>query len=168
MTRLNTDPEKWGDEAYFCDACEKPFRTPMFDISKGYERTIYDGNRMPEVEIIGSGTIAQYCSDPCRVKKISAVLAKENVRATYPDIGPVEACSRCGKPVDMTKFHLTYVDSDTEQDWDRMCATVTKTVVLAVLCDACAPPPQRLIAETDFPVSIKSEDLPPREYLKVD
>jgi len=76
----------------------------------------------------------------------------QNVRATYPDIGPIELCSRCGKPVDMTKFHLTYVESILEQEWERMSASVLESVVLAVLCNACSPPPSRLIAEVDFPV----------------
>lgn len=125
----------------------------MFDVTKEYERTIFHENdNLPEVEIIGAVAIGQYCSKACRDHARDDLLLRENVHATYPNIGPIEPCSRCGKPVDMTKFHLTYVESILEQEWARMSANVLESAVLAVLCNACSPPPSRLIAEVEFPV----------------
>lgn len=128
----------------------------MVDMAKEYERTIFHENdSLPEVEIIGSITIGQYCSNACRNRARGDLLLRENVRVTYPDIGPVEPCSRCRMPVDMTKFHLTYVESILEQEWGRMSASVVELVVLAVLCNTCSPPPNRLIAEVDFPMEVQ-------------
>ena len=153
------NPESWGDEAFFCETCGKPYRTPMFDVAKEYERTIFqEANRLPEVEIIGSVEIGQYCSSACRDRARSDLLLRENVRPTYPDIGPIESCSRCGLPIDMTKFHLAYVESILDQEWGRMSASVLESVVLAVLCNACAPPPDRLITEVDSPVEKQMTD----------
>lgn len=160
-------PEGWGDEAFFCETCGKPFRTPMFDVAKEYDRTIFQENdRLPEVEIIGSIEIGQYCSKGCRDRARGDLLLRENVHATYPDIGPIELCSRCGTPVDMTKFHLTYVESILEQEWERMSASVLESVVLAVLCNACSPPPSRLIAEVDFPMEEPCGSWKPSSWLR--
>lgn len=149
-------PESRDDEAFFCETCGKPFRTPMFDVAKEYERTIFQENdNMPEFEIIGSVGIGEYCSKVCRDQARGDLLLRENVRATYPDIGPIEPCSRCGKPVDMTKFHLAYVESVLDLEPGHMSTNVLESVVLAVLCNTCSPPPSRLIAEVDFPVEVQ-------------
>ncbi|MDP1929276.1 MAG: hypothetical protein Q8K62_12305 [Thiobacillus sp.] len=147
------DPNGWENEAYFCETCGKPFRRPLFDVSKQFERTIFCGNNSPaEVEVIGSEGIAQYCSRACRDPASTSLLQRENVRATYPDIGPIEFCSRCTAPVDMTKFHLAYVESVLDGEWESMSTNVLEVVVLAILCNGCFEPPPRLIADVDFPV----------------
>lgn len=148
------EPSDWGDDAYFCETCGKPFRYPLFDIAKGFERTMFHADSsLPEVEVIGSEGIGQYCSSACRDQARSSLLQRENVCATYPDIGPIECCSRCSAPVDMTKFHLAYVESVIDGEWDRMSVNAHETVVVAILCNGCAAPPDRLIAEVDFPIS---------------
>lgn len=153
MNENSDGPEAWGNDAYYCDACNKPFRTPFFDISREYERTIFSPEpSLPEVEVIGASSIAQYCSDDCLAQSRMALLTREKVRATYPDIGPVESCSRCDAPVDMTTFHLAIVESETNQDWESMSASVIRVVTLAVVCNKCTSPPERLIAEVDNPV----------------
>lgn len=147
------DPSGWGDEAYFCESCGKPFRYPLFDVAKEFERTIFQGDDSPpEIEIIGSEGIGNYCSNVCRDQARNSLLQRENVRATYPGIGPVERCSRCAAPVDMAKFHLAYVESVLDGEWDRMAVSVLDTAVVAIVCNRCSAPPGRLIAETDFPV----------------
>lgn len=114
----------------------------MFDVAKEYERTIFHENdNLPEVEIISSVQIGQYCSKECRELARDDLLLRENVHATYPDIGPLEPCSRCGEPVDMTKFHLTYVESILELNRESMSVSVIEPAVLAVLCNACSPLP---------------------------
>ena len=148
-----SDSEGWGDEAYFGEACGKPFRYPSLDVVKEFERTtFFDEGKLPEVEIVGSIAIGQYCSAECRQQARGRLLQQENVRATYPDIGPVEACSRCAAPVDMSKFHLAYVESVIDGEWGRMSVSALESIVLAVVCNTCSAPPDRLIAEIDFPV----------------
>jgi hypothetical protein len=154
--KLSIDKEEgandWGDDAFFCDTCDKPFRYPQFDTAKEFERTIFNSD-LPEVEIVNSEGIGQYCSSSCRDQARSDLLQRENVRATYPDIGPIEFCSRCSAPVDMTKFHLAYVESVFDGEWDRMSVNVLEATVVAILCNVCSAPPDRLIAEVDFPIS---------------
>lgn len=153
---LSIDKEEgtrdWGDDAYFCETCGKPFRYPLFDTAKEFERTIFNSD-LPEVEIVNSEGIGQYCSSVCRDRARSSLLHRENVRATYPELGPIECCSRCSAPVDMTRFHLAYVESVLDGEWDRMSVNVLETTVVAILCNGCSTPPDRLIAEVDFPES---------------
>lgn len=149
MALKSSTPEEWGDDAYFCATCGARFRSPSFDIAREFERTIfYEHGRDPEVEIIGSETIGQFCSEHCRSESRDALLRKEDVRATHPGIGPLEFCSRCKAPVDMTRFHLTYVEYSLSGDWGSMVAHTSDVVPLAIVCNKCVPPQQRLISGT--------------------
>lgn len=51
---------------------------------------------------------------------------------------------RCGQ----TKLHMTYVQMNTTQDWDRLIADVLDAQTLAVVCQDCQPVP-RSIATAD-------------------
>lgn len=140
-----TTEDEWGDECFFCDACGKRFRTPLYDISREFEQTFfYQEPRSPEIEVLGAESIANYCSASCREQKRDELLHQERVRATFPGIGPVESCSRCGGAVDMTKLHLTYVQMNTTQDWDRLIADVLDAQTLAVVCQDCHPVPSSI------------------------
>jgi len=148
------DPSEWGDDAYFCDTCDKPFRCPFYDIAKQFERTIFEGgDSFPEVEIVGSKSIGHFCSSECRDQGRVEILQRENVRPTYPGIGPIELCSRCAAPVDMTRFHLAYEESVLDGEWDQMTVIPIDPTVLAIVCNSCSAPPERLIAEVDFPLT---------------
>lgn len=151
--------EDWKDECFYCDTCNKRFRSPLYDVSKEFERTIFfEEPLMPEIDVIGAETIAYFCSPSCRDMKRDHLLTQEKIRATYPGIGPVEPCSRCGAPVDMTKYHLTYVEMDTTHDWDRAlfgAKIISDPVTLAVVCQKCEPTPRQIKAaieqdESDF------------------
>lgn len=161
MTLETTNPDEWRNDTYFCMTCGTPFRSPLFDIAKEYERTIFSGEIIyPEVEVIGSEGIGQYCSEACRSKSRDALLLKENVHATFPDIGPIELCSRCAEPIDMTLFHLTYVESTITGDWDSSIVDSSNVVTLAVVCNKCAPTPKRLIAEAERLIEIDKHTFP--------
>ena len=122
-----------------CNVCEQPLGNPQFGISRQFERTIFSKNDdLDEVEVIDSNEIRAYCSSECLNKNRDLLLAQENVRASYPGIGPVESCSRCGRPVDMTRFHMAWVEDEVEiQGYE---ATPINAEVLAVACDQCVPP----------------------------
>lgn len=137
-----TKEENWGDDCFCCHACGKLFRSPLYDVTREYERTeFYSEPRMPEVEIMGAETIRNYCSAICRDSGRQEFLRQERIRATFPDIGPIESCSRCNGPVDMTEFHLTYIQTLTEQNWERPMfgVEVLDVKTIAAVCQKCEP-----------------------------
>lgn len=137
-----SEAEDWGDNFYTCMVCEKHFRSPLYEISRGYERTIFfDGDQIPVVEPAGSEGIGTYCSAACLNQDRDKLLLKENVRATFPGIGPIEVCSRCGKPVDMVQFHLSWTEEELNCQWGPFIDVLQPINVqsLAVVCQQCAP-----------------------------
>ena len=146
------DPDTTATE---CMACLKPLGTPQFFISRAYERTIfYSNGRYPEIEIMAAEAIGSYCSGKCLNFEKIAILIRENVRSTFPGIGPVESCSRCGRPVDMTRFHRTWTESEeeiTRGEYIEISKPLSVTT-LAVACRNCEPPPSR-VASADLIIS---------------
>lgn len=107
-----------------------------------YERThFFDGEQMPEVETIDSEGIGAYCSATCLNQDRDKLLVKENVRATFPGIGPIEVCSRCGRPVDMAQFHLSWTEEEFNCQWGQFIDVLQPIYYqsLAVVCQQCAP-----------------------------
>lgn len=142
-----TKKDDWGEECFYCDACGTRFRSPLYDIGNEFDQTLFFVEpRLSEIEVMGAKTIANYCSPRCRDRKRDELLQREKVRMTFPGIGPVEACSRCGMPVDMTKPHLTYLQMDTAHDWDRpnFGVSVLGADTLAIVCQGCEPIPRHI------------------------
>lgn len=152
-----SEAEDWGDNFYTCMVCEKHFRSPLYEIARGYERTIFfDGDRMPEVEPIDSEGIGTYCSIGCFNQDRDKLLVKENVRATFPGIGPVEVCSRCGKPVDMAQFHLAWTEEKLNCQWGQFIDVLQPIYAqsLAVVCQQCVPFSRATVEQkTSSPIS---------------
>ena len=149
MTQENT----WGDECFYCDNCGKRFRSPLYDVSKEYQFTnFYDTTRLPEIEIMGAEVIANYCSSNCRKNHRNLILKREKIQATFPDIGPIEKCSRCHGPVQMTIFHLAFVESVSEQNWEKPMfgVNVLNSQVMSVVCNQCEPLPPRIARAVDW------------------
>lgn len=138
-----SDIAEWGEKSFYCENCDKPFRSPLFDLTKEFERTIFNEAQLAEVEIIGAVSVANFCSHECREEIRDVLLQQENIRATYPDIGAIETCARCGGSVLMTEFHLTYVETKTLHDWeeDSFKVNVADVQVIAVVCRNCQVPP---------------------------
>lgn len=160
MSDRSDSPDDWGNDAFFCDVCNRPFRADLYDVSRQFERTIFDDPEgLDEVEVADSDGIAGFCSERCREIGIGKVLTEHAIRATYPGIGPVETCSRCSGPVDMATFHLAFGKSILRfPDWDRLPAFVLEHVTLAVVCNRCAPPPARLIEDQARPPHESASD----------
>ena len=129
--------ESLGDNEYECFTCRRVFRTPVFDISREWERTHFNDG-IPSVEIKGSYGLECYCSRACVDARRQLVMASEGVPIRRPGIGPVETCAKCGAPVDMAEFHLTYVESQAVSMGDRTLDTIDVDY-LAVLCRQCRP-----------------------------
>lgn len=62
--------------------------------------------------------------------------ARERTPISHPGIGPVEVCARCQGPVDMTRFHLTYLASAALNEGFSMRSL--EIDYLAVVCDQCS------------------------------
>jgi hypothetical protein len=143
----------WGNECFYCECCGKPFRSPLYDISKEYQYTrFYDSPRIPEIQIMGAEVIANYCSSTCRESHRNEIFKREKIQATYPNIGPTESCSRCHGPVLMTCFHLAFVETVSEQNWDQPMfrASVINTQVISVVCNKCEHLPPRIARAVDW------------------
>lgn len=144
---------EWGDECFYCESCGKAFRSPLFDVTKEYQfTTFYDTPQIPEIEIIGAEVIANYCSVTCREKHRTQILKDYKTHATFPNIGPIEICSRCHGPVLMTQFHLTFVEMDTEQNWEQPIfgIDVLDYRVISVVCTKCEPIPFKIARAIDW------------------
>lgn len=65
-------------------------------------------------------------------------MEREEVPIRRPGIGPVESCAKCGGPVDMSEFHLTYIEDEGIDDGLSVSRTIN-VEYLAVVCKRCCP-----------------------------
>lgn len=123
-----------------CETCGSLFQDRLFDISREYERVIFNGANDPdEIEIADSESIANFCSSTCRdLGKIAAMAVKcVPIPPVRPGIGPIESCAKCKGPVDMADWHLTYVEG--ELDTSGPGFRPRDIEYLAVVCRKCEP-----------------------------
>jgi hypothetical protein len=113
------------------------FQSTVFEIIREWNRTHFEDDP-PSVEIQGAWGLECYCSRECLNARRVAVMAAENVPIRRPGIGPVETCAKCGGPVDMTCFHLTYLESSSKNVTEFVSNTVSLDY-LAVVCHQCHP-----------------------------
>jgi hypothetical protein len=134
-----------------CMHCEKLFRGELFDIGKAYERVIYPSSGdLPVVDVQDAHEVGSFCSEVCRSLGRETLMRGEGVPIprVRPDIGPVESCAKCGKPVDMSTWHLTYTEARTEE-LTPGTFTIHDLEYLAVVCRGCRPQRGAVEAETD-------------------
>lgn len=119
-----------------CEHCGKTFSGSLFDVARESECVEFRDGQLPSVGIRGCEPIAGFCSRECRAQDIRKVMGREGVPIRPVGLGPIEPCAKCGGPVDMTAFHLTYVASDFKiDDFDHF--TVLGVDYLAVVCNRC-------------------------------
>ena len=135
-----------SDDEYQCFTCKRVFRSPVFDISRGWERTHFN-DEIPSVEIEDSYGLECYCSRACLDARRHLVMHDAGVPIQRPGIGPIESCAKCGGPVDMAEFHLTYVESKEVAVNDLILKPVDVRY-LAVLCTRCRPKSEVVHTET--------------------
>ena len=131
--------DQLADDEYECFTCKRKFRSRVFSISKEWDRVDFD-DELPCVEIRDAYGIECYCSKYCAVARRHLVMLREGVPITWPGTEPIELCSKCRAPVDMTEFHLTYVESQEVHESSIVMRTVDMDY-LAVLCRKCQPLP---------------------------
>lgn len=125
------------NDEYECFTCDRRFKSRAFSISREWDRVHFEYS-LPEVEIEGAYGLECYCSLECLTARRTDVMAQENVPIRRPGLEPVEICAKCGGPVDMTEFHLTYVEDETVRR-GMFEVQVVSLDYLAVVCRQCRP-----------------------------
>lgn len=124
-----------------CMHCSKLFERRWFDIGAAFERVHYGArDGYDEVEVGRSEGIGVFCSRACLESGQRQVMATEGVPipSVRPGIGPIERCAICDGVVDMSDWHLTYTDSEMEEQ----CFGEVEVIdldYLAVVCRQCRP-----------------------------
>jgi len=129
--------EPMDDSEFECETCGTMFRTMVYEIMKAFEKVNYAENDWPEVDVQCSENVANFCTKRCRDASLVVVLARDGVPVRRVGIEPIEPCAKCGGPVDMSDFHLTYTEQDVE--FHGFIGTPKDVDYLAVLCRNCAP-----------------------------
>ena len=145
--------ENWGNEAFFCDECGEIFRSPLFCVTRAFEcMHFYEAPRQPEAEVTFADAIANYCSSECLNKNRDRILERDGVKLTFPGPGPIELCSRCGSPVDMTCFHKTWSEEESICCWGESLSSIQPLNVqlLAVACQGCEASPNAIGASEEI------------------
>jgi predicted nucleic-acid-binding Zn-ribbon protein len=125
-----------GDQ-YECFTCSIRFKERVFNIIREWERVHFD-TKLPEIEIEDAYGLECYCSQTCLEGRRDEVMEREGVPIRRPGTGPVESCAKCGGPVDMSEFHLTYIE-DEAIDTGMYVSSVINVEYLAVVCNRCRP-----------------------------
>jgi hypothetical protein len=120
-----------------CFHCNQTFESPVFETACEWNRVLYSDG-LPSLEIEEHHWLEQYCSERCREARLETVMAREAVPIRRPGLGPIELCAKCRRPVDMSRLHLTYLETKYLID-EHGGFTPVDADYLAVLCRQCAP-----------------------------
>jgi len=148
-----SDEDLWGENCFYCMVCERPFRSPLFSITRSVEQMVfYPGERLPEADVLSAESIGDYCCQTCLNHDRNRLLMNEGVRATFPGPGPIETCSRCSRPVDMAQPHMTWTKEVAAVNWGQSLETLqpTSAQLLAVKCLGCHAAGTSRIADAEF------------------
>jgi len=127
-----------SETGYECFECNAMFRKHVFGLNRQFERVGF-GTSMPVIDVEHSDGLTCYCSDRCMNIHFPKEMVNQGVPipAVRPDIGPVEVCAVCKGPVDMLRWHLTFVLEEFEDmGW---CAQPKWSEYVAVVCNYCTP-----------------------------
>lgn len=124
-----------NSEVYECFHCGCAFRTTIFEVIREMDRVHFETDP-PMVEVREAEGLECYCSRTCLDAHAPIIMARERTPISHPGIGPVEVCARCQGPVDMTRFHLTYLASAAMNEGFSMRGL--EIDYLAVVCDQCS------------------------------
>jgi hypothetical protein len=124
-----------------CAQCGAKLQDVVFDITCEYERMdfVAEPSEIVQVEVHASQSIGEFCSKKCQSEGRLAALSTQHVQLprTRPSVGPLEVCATCTSLVDMSDWHLTYIESDVS---GANCPNQTiDAIEIAVVCKKCAP-----------------------------
>jgi hypothetical protein len=135
-------------DVFECYNCGRAFYSPVFNLSRESSRTHFD-SAIPEIETRDAYVLECYCSASCREARRSLVMNNEGVPVRRVGIGPVEPCAICGGPVDMTRFHRAYTDTE-DVPVSPFSMETLNAEFIAVVCSACD-------SRASLPVSASTE-----------
>jgi hypothetical protein len=124
--------------SFECYGCGVRFSAALFEIARELERVDF-ASEIPTIHVQDSDALSAFCSIKCRASSRRAVMDREGVPIRPVDrCGPIAPCAKCGRPVDMTKFHVTYVEYGFKVITPQIFQPID-FACLAVLCSNCGP-----------------------------
>lgn len=140
-----------------CCSCEVPTPPQQIDLDRRIEFlsvTRMDGRPVTQVNIQTSEAVAAYCCESCWNLASVALEVALDLKSTYPSIGFVGSCSRCGSSIDRTKPYLCYsiaqmaypktggdvVICEDARDWAVLCHECSASTASDEVFDSSAEP----------------------------
>lgn len=131
-----------------CAACGKPLGGAHHVFAFQDHQIAYtrEGNTPSEQALLQPGactTIARFCSSACCKPHLGHLLSAQSLPAQYQHNrvsgGPIVACGKCGKPVNLTQPHGAWIKGKVTADIQNAEeAALDWLDVLAVLCAGCS------------------------------
>jgi hypothetical protein len=123
-----------------CDECDGAFKKTIFGFDWRFQRVKF-GAKGCFIDVDEFDGLGVYCSEHCMRVHFPKEMAVHGIPVPphRPDVGPVEVCALCERPVDMTRYHLAFCLDEWEvlpgagggkEVWDEN---------VAVMCNTCAP-----------------------------
>lgn len=126
-----------------CATCSATLNSRYYSFSRNIERHQYTRpdaiSQLHTCIVLHSEQLAHYCSPECAEAGTNAELAQRGIPLQITGNGPIEPCSKCGKPINLTVPHATFELMDlTEirQPW-LLSAQPHGSQTVARLCSSC-------------------------------
>jgi len=128
---------------YRCYICDQSFSPPLRTVEL-QTRQIIDFADYGDDDIrltIATNTrteLRHYCSADCRLHDLPSLKAALGLRFSSPHTEPIMACGRCGRPVDGSRAHKSFLAADlisTEHHWTLLPFKESQFAVLCADCD---------------------------------
>ena len=127
-----------------CGHCDCLTEHVQRDFDRRVERLAvgqHDGKPVTSILISRRETLHAFCDKACWAAAEPALVVKFDLLATYPPLGFVSSCSRCGASVDRTQPYVCLsISKMTFPPDGRPTAVCSSDRHWAVLCNACEQP----------------------------
>lgn len=139
-----------------CSHCKTPLKARYWSLDRNIEVISYTklGRRAKSIiNVLDCQGLMQLCSKDCARAAVSALMASLGYSRLNPGVSPIEPCSKCGAPTDLTQMHVAYnllVGTEIQKPWLTEYAPETGETV-AILCQKCDPPAFEIAEELGDP-----------------
>jgi hypothetical protein len=135
------------DEApiFQCHVCQNFFTNPYVSLNRNTQQhgtDMWQGKVRKTINIALSQEMFRYCSQDCWELHAPTVAEELKLKTTYPPSGSNVPCCRCGRPVDRTLSHISYVMTEMNMEYGAGDWTghVVDDKEFAILCSECEEP----------------------------